>query len=169
MTAAKYLLSYSNVTLSHLRIPQLMNSNSPNTPFLIGSQWAQQEGPILFYRPEGMVTLTDNQELIATMERIKREEGRLYLLLDAVHNAGQDPKGRAWSAKHISNASLPSGAANIRANFHSRVLLKLFVRAAQLLHRFDVPLEFFSTEEEARAYLIGLDKGFEEERSRGAL
>lgn len=93
----------------------------------------------------------------------------MYILLDAVHNAQQDPEGRTWASKHISNANRPNGVAIIRAGFQARVLLKLFVRAAQLLHRFDVPLEFFSTEEAGRAFLAGLDAAFIARHSRRAL
>lgn len=146
-----------------------MTLNSTNAPFHIGTHWTQQEGPLLVFRPEGVIMLRDNQELFSHLRWIKQEHGRVYILLDAVHNAQQDPEGRTWASKHISNANRPNGVAIIRAGFQARVLLKLFVRAAQLLHRFDVPLEFFSTEEAGRAFLAGLDAAFIARHSRRAL
>lgn len=155
--------------VAHTHLPQqLMNPNSPVKRFHIGSHWAQQEGPLLVFRPSGIITLGDNQDLFAHMERIKQDQKRLYILLDACHGAQQDPKGRAWGAKNVTDANRPAGVAIIRASFQARVLLGLFVRAAQLVNRFNVPLEFFSTETEAREFLAGLDAAFVEERSRPA-
>lgn len=122
--------------------------------------WAQQQGPILFFRPEGLIALSDNQALFEHMERIKREHGRVLILLDASHNTKQDPAGRAWGAKNVSDANRPSAVAIFGASFHARVLITLFSRAANTIVRHPVPLEFFSTEEQARNFLTQNDQAF---------
>lgn len=135
-------------------------TSSDNASFRIGMHWAQEQGPILLFRPEGIITLSDNQALFEHMERIKLREGRVYILLDASHNTKQDPAGRTWGAKNISDANRPSAVAIFGASFHARVLVTLFSRAANTIVKHPVPLEFFSTEAEARDFLALKDQAF---------
>lgn len=141
-----------------------MPMNDLTTQLPIGSHYAHQEGPLLFFRPSGIITLSDNQELFAHMRTIKQDQGRLFILLDAIHEAHQHPDGRTWGVNNICDANRPNGVAIARASFQSRILLKIFVRAAQFMNRFDTPLEFFSSEAEARTFLAGLDAAFLEGR-----
>jgi SpoIIAA-like len=131
-----------------------------NAPFRIGMHWAQQQGPILFFRPEGIMRLSDNQALFEHMERIKLEQGRVYILLDASHNTKQDPAGRAWGARNVNEANRPSAVAIFGASFHARVLATLFAMAANTIVKYPVSLEFFSTEAEARDFLARKDMAF---------
>lgn len=128
--------------------------------FLIGSQWAQKDGPILFIRVAGHVTVEDEKALLRNLEEIKREFGRCYLLFDASAKASHDPEARGYSTKHYNSTNKPDCVAVFGATFANRVLVTLFSRAIKLLARIDLHVEFFSTEAEARDFLLRLDQRF---------
>lgn len=132
--------------------------------FFIGSHWTQLEGPILFVRPKGTITLADNQALFACAEKVKREYGRVYLLIDGSLGANQCPTARSWASKNLHEGNKPNAIVVFGANFGVRVLISLFNRAAQLITRFDLPLEFVATEAQARSYIARLDAAFGADR-----
>lgn len=134
----------------------MMGDNS----FKVGSQWAQQDGPILFIRVAGHVTVDDEKALLWTLEEIKSEYGRCYILFDASAKASHDPEARGYSTKHYNASNKPDCVAVFGSTFANRVLVTLFVRAIKLVARIDLPVEFFSTEAEARDFLLRLDQRF---------
>lgn len=129
-----------------------------DTSFLVGTQWARKDGPILFVRVAGHVTLEDEKALLRTLEEIKREYGRCYILFDASAKASHDPEARGYSAKHYNDSNKPDCVAVFGATFANRVLVTLFGRAIKLLARIDLHVEFFSTEAQAREFLLQLDR-----------
>lgn len=144
----------------------MQDASSPGdgAPFFIGTHWTRLEGPIVFVRPKDTITLADNQALFAWADKVKREYGRVYLLIDGSLNANQEPAARAWASKNLHEGNRPSGTVVFGANYGVRVLITLFNRAAQLITRFELPLEFVATEAQARAYLARLDEAFAKNR-----
>ncbi len=126
------------------------------TSHSLGAHTFTQEGPILFFASSGPINLGENQIMFAHMERVKREYGAVYLLIDGRKEAYQEPAARAWAARNVNEKNMPTAVVMFGASFTVRVAVNLFNRAVEIFTRIRVPLTQFSTEAEAREFLLGL-------------
>ncbi|MDI3287968.1 STAS/SEC14 domain-containing protein [Polyangium sp. 15x6] len=119
----------------------------------MGAHWSRREGAILVVRWSGDVTRGDMMALYERIDEMGREEPAVYCLFDSAHSISVTRDARVWAVREAKGAKAIRGIAVVGASFPVRVLGTMLNRATDALLRHGVPLAFFDTAEEGRAYL----------------
>ena len=111
------------------------------------------EDDLLFVRYRGLLTPTHAQRIMELVRGIRARCGRVLVLTDSSHGATMPPETR----KAFMDALTPETRMDYQAVFGMggpvRLMAILLTRAARLLRRSQIEIEFFSSEADARAYL----------------
>lgn len=126
---------------------------------------------LLFLIYSGHLTAPHIEGAVATSKRLIAAQPYHMAMLDVSKLRGMT-LGARKAAVASSDTMNVRGVAVIGASFHLKVLGNLLGRAAQLVYPAkDNPLEFFSSEAEARAWIHGrrgrLEKEYPAERTSG--
>ncbi|MDI1480949.1 STAS/SEC14 domain-containing protein [Polyangium sp. y55x31] len=119
----------------------------------MGAHWSRREGAILVVRWSGEVTLDDMKAFYERIDEMGRDEPAVYCLFDSAHSLSVTREARVWAVCEAKGAKAIRGIAVVGATFPVRVLGTMLNRATDALLRHGVPLAFFDTAEEGRAYL----------------
>ncbi len=111
------------------------------------------EDDLLFLRYRGLLTPDDAGRIMELVRQVRAQWGRVLVLTDSSHGADLPPETR----KAFMDALTPETRMDYQAVYGmartTRVMAMLLMRAARLLGRSQIEIEFFATEAEARAYL----------------
>jgi hypothetical protein len=119
----------------------------------MGAHWSKREGAILVVRWIGEVSLDDMKALYERIDEMGRELPGVYCLFDSAFSISVARDARVWAVREAKGAKAIRGIAVIGASFSVRVLGTMLNRATDAILRHGVPLAFFATAEEGRAYL----------------
>jgi hypothetical protein len=100
-----------------------------------------------------------NSALIATARRLRP----LYMIVDLSRAGTVTQLGRRHSAGGML-ALDPAATAVVGASFHMRVVVEMIVKASKFLHTgLNGPVEFFSSEKEARSWVTQLQQNVQQQ------
>ncbi|MDI1446937.1 STAS/SEC14 domain-containing protein [Polyangium sp. 6x1] len=119
----------------------------------MGAHWSKREGAILIVRWSGEVTRDDMKALYERIDEIGRDERSVYCLFDSAHSLSVTRDARVWAVREAKGAKAVRGIAVIGASFSIRILGTMLNRATNAILRHGVPIAFFDTAEQGRAYL----------------
>ena len=121
---------------------------------LMGRHLMRGEGDILFVRFRGPVDVQEMQLLFAFMVRMQAQTPVIFHLYDGTQAGLTSPEARRWAAENMTSTHRAAGIACYGVNAVVRAIAQLHTRAIALLHRqVAVPMVFFATEAEARAWI----------------
>lgn len=134
---------------------------SPSVPALpagfqrLGSSHAyREEGALLFFHTNGVLSLEDMQAMFGLHAKIKKEFGYLLVLYDAKNGGSMSPEARKYAAEHTRPEVMHSASAIFNISYPARVIATLVHRATKVISKLPIgPMAFFATEAEARAFL----------------
>ncbi len=111
------------------------------------------EDDILFVRYRGLLTPLHAHRIMELVRGIRARFGRVLVLTDSSAGAALPPETR----KAFMDALTPETRMDYQAVFGmaspARLMAILLTRAARLLRRSQIEIEFFAREADARAYL----------------
>ena len=113
-----------------------------------------EEPDIIFMRLAGDVTDAEGLELLRRQRQFAEGRKMLFFLMDGREMAGISPGARKAVAETLKEIPL-FGMANFQSPMKARVVAKLVITAINLFRK-DAstnPVEFFSSEEEARKWI----------------
>ncbi|HVK63841.1 MAG TPA: STAS/SEC14 domain-containing protein [Polyangium sp.] len=119
----------------------------------MGAHASKREGAILIVRWIGEVTLDDMKAFYDRIDEMSHDEPAVYCLFDSAHSLAVTREARVWAVREATGAKAVRGIAVIGASFSVRILGTMLNRATNAILRHGVPLAFFATAEEGRAYL----------------
>lgn len=121
---------------------------------LMGRHLLRGEGDILFVRFRGPVDVQEMQLLFAFMVRMQAQTPVIFHLYDGTQAGLTSPEARRWAAENMSGVHRAAGIACYGVNAVVRAIAQLHTRAIALFSKQpDVPMVFFATEVEARAWI----------------
>jgi hypothetical protein len=126
----------------------------PNN-FIFGKHVTYFEEPdIIFMKLTGDVTDAEGLELLRRQRAFAEGRKMLFFLMDGKEMAGISPAARKAVAQTLKEIPL-FGMANFESSMKARVVAKLVITAINLFRKDAAtnPVEFFPSEEEARAWI----------------
>lgn len=121
---------------------------------VMGRHLLRRDGDILFVRFRGAVDIGEMQLLFAAMVQMQEKNPVVFHLYDGSQAGLTTPEARRWAAENMTSTHRAAGIACYGVNAVVRAIAQLHTRAIALLHRqVAVPMVFFATEAEARAWI----------------
>jgi hypothetical protein len=113
-----------------------------------------EEPDILFLRLVGPVSAEEGREINNLHRELGQGRGRLFFLVDLLELEGIHPSVRKETGGLLKDLPL-RGAALYQASLKARVMAKLILTAVNLFRSEEtkMPICFFATEQEARAWI----------------
>jgi hypothetical protein len=100
----------------------------------------------------GELTVPSAHEVLAEVMRFAEGKPRVYLIVDLTYTAAIPSEGRKVLSDGVKNTTL-AAIACFGATFTIRALATLVFKAVRVLRKRTYPVRFFSTFDEARAWL----------------
>ena len=121
---------------------------------VMGRHLLRRDGDILFVRFRGAVDIGEMQLLFAAMVQMQEKNPVVFHLYDGSQAGLTTPEARRWAAENLSGVHRAAGIACYGVNAVVRAIAQLHTRAIALFSKQpDVPMVFFATEVEARAWI----------------
>jgi hypothetical protein len=118
-----------------------------------GKHWLRIEPDgVIFLKYFGALTLVEMQQVVALSTAAVQRGGDIYMLFD-VNEAGSIEAGaRKLGIQWLIDIKV-AGAVNFGGSLISRTAAEMIAAAARFMHKIEVPLAFFKTEAESRAWI----------------
>lgn len=111
------------------------------------------EEDLIFVRNLGLMTLRDLNELIEIYRQVREQHPTLVVMFDCSQGEGIDGAARRAMTGSFGSSVTADATAIFGANFAIRTLGNMIERAVVGLGKPSTGIKFFSTEDEARAFL----------------
>lgn len=119
----------------------------------LGTHEYRIEDDLLYVRYRGVLTVAHAEQIMGLVRQIRAQHGRVLVLTDSSLGADLPPATR----KAFMDLLTPETRMDYQAVFgmarSTRVMASLLMRAARLLGRSQIEIEFFANEAQGRAYL----------------
>lgn len=122
------------------------------TTIAVGKHTIRIEEDLLFFELVGELSLEEINRYILVAEELQRQRGPFYIIDDASRLGGADAAVRKRVATWLMQSSC-RGVALHGTSITSRTLAMLVVGVMRMLGTKLVPITFFKTEEDARAWV----------------
>jgi hypothetical protein len=125
-----------------------------------------EEPDIIFMKLSGDCTDAEGLELLRRQKAFAEGRKMLFFLMDGREMAGISPGARKAVAQTLKEIPL-YGMANFEAPMKARVVAKLVITAINLFRKDAAtnPVEFFSSEQEAREWIVSRREKFKHVQS----
>jgi hypothetical protein len=118
----------------------------------IGSHHVREEGDVLAVTLVGDESVEEAKEFIAVLERLIERHGCYGMLIGVSKLGTISPEARRLTGQWPGSAAC-YGNAVYGGSVTTRTLLTFVLRAIRLFRKQSLPIAFFKTEDEARAWL----------------
>lgn len=120
--------------------------------WFIGAHHAREEGDVLAVTLVGNESAEEAQEFLRILERLIERHDRYGMLVGIQQLGTVSPEARRLTGKWPGSSAC-YGNAVYGGSIATRTIVMFVLRAIQLFRQKDLPVAFFKTEEEARAWL----------------
>lgn len=121
---------------------------------VMGRHLLRREGDILFVKFQGPIDIQEMQLLFAAMVQMREGSPVVFHLYDGARAGLTSPAARRWAAENMTATHRAAGIACYGVSAVVRAIAELHTRAIALFRKqAAVPMVYFATEAEARAWI----------------